>query len=150
MRDSIFDCGERVGSGHWYVHLAGGDHRRPLHDCWHNFGGKFDAATLQGSFDAAANQSVTVPAGDAPGNAVQPPPLTFGGRILARQMKTYWANFVKTATPNGLTVPIWQPFNFRSNPIKQLTPTPSVELDATAFSNEHNCGFWGPILNPTP
>jgi len=110
----------------------------------------FDAATLQGPFDAAANQSVTVPAGDGPSNAVQPPPLTFGGRILARQMKTYWANFVKTTTPNGLTVPIWQPFNFGGNPIKQLTPTPSSELDATAFSNEHNCGFWGPILNPTP
>src|ERR1700738_794967 len=44
MRDSLFDGGEGVGSGHWYVHPAGGDHRRRLHDCWSNFGGNFRMA----------------------------------------------------------------------------------------------------------
>ena len=31
---------------------------------------------------------------------MQPPPLTPGGTLLAKQMKAYWANFVKTTTPN--------------------------------------------------
>ena len=44
MRDSVFDCGEGVGSGHGYVHPAGGDHPCRLHNCWRNFGGNFRVA----------------------------------------------------------------------------------------------------------
>jgi para-nitrobenzyl esterase len=108
----------------------------------------FDPTTLQGPFDAAANQSVVVPPGDGPTNAVQPPPLTEGGTLLARQMKAYWANFVKTTTPNSFGLPLWRPFNI-SGEVRQLTPALlSFPLDAASFSDEHNCGFWGPILNP--
>jgi para-nitrobenzyl esterase len=108
----------------------------------------FDPATLQGPFDAAANQSVVVPPGDGPSNAVQPPPLTPGEVLLARQMKAYWANFVKTTTPNSFGLPLWRPFNI-SGEVRQLTPALlSFPLDAASFSDEHNCGFWGPILNP--
>ena len=39
MRDSLFDRGDGVGRGHWYVHPAGGDHRHRLNDCWANFAG---------------------------------------------------------------------------------------------------------------
>ena len=109
----------------------------------------FDPATLQGPFDAAANQSVVVPPGDGPSNAVQPPPLTPGGTLLAKQMKAYWANFVKTTTPNSLGLALWQPFSGEVSWIQQLTPTLlGFPLDARSFSDEHNCGFWGPILNP--
>ena len=44
MRDSVFDGGEGVGRGHWYVHPAGCDHRRCLRDCWRNFGRNFRVA----------------------------------------------------------------------------------------------------------
>ena len=109
----------------------------------------FDQATLQGPFDAAANRSVVVPPGDGPSNAVQPPPLTPGGTLLAKQMKAYWANFVKTTTPNRLGLALWPPFSGEVSWIQQLTPTLlSFPLDARRFSDEHNCGFWGPILNP--
>src|SRR5260370_241728 len=56
----------------------------------------FDAKTLQGPADAAANA-----ASPAPGAAVQPPPLTAGGQQLAAEMKGYWANFVRFHDPNG-------------------------------------------------
>src|SRR5262249_45961040 len=56
----------------------------------------FDANTLQGPADAAANA-----ASPAPGAAVQPPPLTAGGTRLAAEMKSYWANFVRFHDPNG-------------------------------------------------
>src|SRR5580658_2447237 len=109
----------------------------------------FDPATLQGPFDAAANQSVTVPAGDGPSNAVQPPPLSPTGSVLASEMKTYWANFVKTTSPNGFTTPFWLPFNLGATPIQQLTPRLPAPFTSGDFSNEHNCGFWEPILDPT-
>jgi para-nitrobenzyl esterase len=90
-----------------------------------------------------------VPPGDGPSNAVQPPPLTPGGTLLAKQMKAYWANFVKTTTPNSLGLALWRPFSGEVSSIQQLTPTLlSFPLDARSFSDEHNCGFWGPILNP--
>ena len=109
----------------------------------------YDPATLQGPADAAANRSVVVPRGDGPSNAVQPPPLTPGGTLLARQMKAYWANFVKTTTPNRFGVALWRPFSGEVGWIQQLTPTLlSLPLDAKSFSDEHNCAFWGPILNP--
>src|SRR5713101_209736 len=44
MRDGLFDGGEGVGPGHWYVQPAGGDHLRRLHDCWRKFGRKFRVA----------------------------------------------------------------------------------------------------------
>jgi hypothetical protein len=44
MRDSLFDRGDGVGRGHWYVRPAGGDHRRRLYDCWANFAGNFRMA----------------------------------------------------------------------------------------------------------
>jgi para-nitrobenzyl esterase len=56
----------------------------------------FDAKTLQGPADAAANA-----ASPAPGAAVQPPALTTGGQQLAAEMKFYWANFVRFHDPNG-------------------------------------------------
>ena len=109
----------------------------------------FDQATLQGPFDAAANRSVVVPPGDGPSNAVQPPPLTPGGTLLAKQMKAYWANFVKTTTPNRLGLALWPPFSGEVSWIQQLTPTLlRFPLDARRFSDEHNCGFGDESLSP--
>jgi para-nitrobenzyl esterase len=108
----------------------------------------FDAATLQGPADAAANA-----ASPAPGAAVQPPPLTAGGLTLAAEMKGYWANFVKFGAPNGVfvdstsTAPsfadidllaFWQPFNF-TMAIQDLVPGPTQPHAIFNFSTEHEC-----------
>ena len=56
---------------------------------------------------------------------------------------------MKTTTPNRFGLAFWRPFSGEVSGIQQLTPTLlSVPLDAKSFSDEHNCGFWGPILNP--
>lgn len=112
----------------------------------------FDAATLQGPRDAAANA-----ASPAPGAAVQPPPLTAGGQTLAAEMKGYWTNFVKHGTPNGLfvdttdadhdgdfdfidrdPVAFWEPFNARMG-IQDLPPGPTRPHAIFNFATEHNC-----------
>jgi para-nitrobenzyl esterase len=108
----------------------------------------FDAATLQGPRDAAANA-----ASPAPGAAIQPPPLTAGGQTLAAEMKGYWANFVKFGTPNGAFVDstgselnfldirvlaFWEPFNF-TMAIQDLVPGPTQPQAIFDFATDHNC-----------
>jgi para-nitrobenzyl esterase len=117
----------------------------------------FDAATLQGPRDAAANA-----ASPAPGAAIQPPPLTAGGQTLAAEMKGYWTNFVKHGTPNGVFVDttdvdhdgdfdfvdrdplaFWEPFNVRMG-IQDLPPGPTRPHAIFNFATEHNCA---PLTN---
>jgi para-nitrobenzyl esterase len=107
----------------------------------------FDAKTLQGPADAAANA-----ASPAPGAAVQPPPLTPGGRQLAADMKTYWANFVRFHDPNGRGegdedddhradhqhLAFWPGFGPKGL-IQKLVPGPAQPSPITDFSTEHNC-----------
>jgi para-nitrobenzyl esterase len=101
----------------------------------------FDAKTLQGPADAAANA-----ASPAPGAAVQPPPLTAGGQELAVEMKSYWANFIRFHDPNGREegdhedhgLAFWPAFG-RAGLVQELVPGPAQPSPITTFSSEHNC-----------
>jgi para-nitrobenzyl esterase len=102
----------------------------------------FDAATLQGPADAAANKL-----SPAPGAAVQPPPLNSGGQELAREMKTYWTNFVRSGTPNGREdddsdrdhAAFWPLFNPVTADIQALVPAPARPHPIFTFATDHNC-----------
>jgi para-nitrobenzyl esterase len=83
---------------------------------------------------------------------------------LATDMKTYWANFVKTGDPNsrGLEIfvslraprdqlPVWPHFNAQGNQkIQSLTPqallTPQGPHPFDTFRTEHFCATWQPLL----
>jgi para-nitrobenzyl esterase len=93
----------------------------------------FDAKTLQGPADAAANA-----ASPAPGAAVQPPPLTTGGQQLAAEMKAYWANFVRFHDPNGQDLAFWPAFG-QTGFVQELVPGPAPPFPISNFSTEHNC-----------
>jgi para-nitrobenzyl esterase len=107
----------------------------------------FDAKTLQGPADAAANA-----ASPAPGAAVQPPPLTPGGQQLATEMKAYWANFIRFHNPNGRgegdeddhdhradnDLAFWPAFG-QTGLVQKLVPGPAQPFPITTFSIEHNC-----------
>jgi len=112
----------------------------------------FDAKTLQGPADAAANA-----ASPAPGAAVQPPPLTAGGQQLAAEMKAYWANFVRFHDPNGRQeheeeddedhdrhmddrdLAFWPAFVGPAGSVQKLVPGPAQPFAITNFATEHNC-----------
>jgi hypothetical protein len=120
----------------------------------------FDAKTLQGPANAAANA-----ASPAPGAAVQPPPLTKGGQQLATEMKTYWANFVRFHDPNGGQEndeggdqqgdnqqnrqgdnqqgdnqdPAFWPAFGQTGSVQKLVPGPAQPFPIANFSTEHNC-----------
>jgi len=117
----------------------------------------FDAKTLQGPANAAANA-----ASPAPGAAVQPPPLTKGGQRLAAEIKAYWANFVRFHDPNGgqegdegdnqqgnnrqgdnqqgdnQDSAFWPAFG-QTGSVQKLVPGPTQPFPITNFSAEHNC-----------
>ena len=99
----------------------------------------FDAKTLQGPADAAANS-----ASPAPGAAVQPPPLTTGGQQLAAEMKAYWANFVRFHDPNGRRdldvhdLALWPAFG-QTGFVQELVAGPEQPFPISNFSTEHNC-----------
>jgi para-nitrobenzyl esterase len=99
----------------------------------------FDAKTLQGPVDAAANA-----ASPAPGAAVQPPPLTTGGQQLAAEMKAYWANFVRFHDPNGRRdldnqdLALWPAFG-QAGFVQELVPGPEPPFPISNFSTEHKC-----------
>ena len=99
----------------------------------------FDAKTLQGPADAAANA-----ASPAPGAAVQPPPLTTGGQQLAAEMKAYWANFVRFRDPNGRRdldnhdLAFWPAFG-QTGFVQELVPGTEPPFPISNFSTEHNC-----------
>jgi para-nitrobenzyl esterase len=84
---------------------------------------------------------------------------------LATNMKTYWANFVKTGNPNigsfnilvgggaapGTQPPFWLPFNgLLGNQVQLLTPpgvlTPQGPHPFDTFRREHFCDTWQPLL----
>jgi para-nitrobenzyl esterase len=94
----------------------------------------FDAKTLQGPADAAANA-----ASPAPGAAVQPPPLTTGGQQLAAEMQAYWANFVRSHDPNGQDLAFWPVFG-QTGSVQELVPGPAQPFPISNFSTAHNCG----------
>jgi para-nitrobenzyl esterase len=108
----------------------------------------FDAATLQGAADAAANAASK----DPNTSKTQPPPLTTGGTELAAEMKLYWSNFVDHQTPNNVPfrlasdgdfdrddLAFWPLFNTGTSEVQDLVPGPTQPHPITTFSAEHNC-----------
>jgi para-nitrobenzyl esterase len=77
-------------------------------------------------------------------------PLSADEEQLATEMKTYWANFVKTGDPNfGRIVAPWLPFNF-IRAVQDLVPGPERPRPFFSFSGEHFCHTWQPILAAEP
>ena len=93
--------------------------------------------------------------------------FTAAQATLATDMKTYWANFVKTGDPNRNSkddlvtlvslraprtqLPFWPHFNAEGNQkIQSLTPqgllTPQGPHPFDTFSTEHFCATWQPLL----
>jgi para-nitrobenzyl esterase len=89
-------------------------------------------------------------------------PFTDAQKSLAANMKTYWANFVKTRNPNNngdlvvlassssAQLPFWKHFNTEDFQIQSLTPpglvNPQGPHTITTFSTDHFCGTWEPLL----
>jgi para-nitrobenzyl esterase len=74
-------------------------------------------------------------------------PLNIGEQQLAEEMKTYWANFVRSADPNQprLGAP-WLPFDF-TTAVQDLAPGPALPDPFFAFRAEHFCDvIWQPII----
>jgi para-nitrobenzyl esterase len=72
---------------------------------------------------------------------------------LATDMKTYWANFVKTGIPDFGNdhnfPPLWLPFNpFLGNLVQSLAPQGPQPFNS--FTTEHFCHTWQPLLAIEP
>ncbi|SHN70666.1 carboxylesterase/lipase family protein [Bradyrhizobium erythrophlei] len=89
--------------------------------------------------------------------------FTSAQAALATDMKTYWANFVKTGDPNSRgneifvsfkptrdQLPHWTHFNEGNQKIQSLTPpgllTPRGPHPFDTFTSEHFCATWQPLL----
>jgi len=92
--------------------------------------------------------------------------FNFGGAFtpaqatLASDIKTYWANFVKTGNPNlgSLVIqaasrrvpPFWKHFNTDDNQVQSLMPpglpNPQGPHPFNTFSTDHFCSTWQPLL----
>ena len=73
-------------------------------------------------------------------------PLDDSEQELADQMKTYWANFVKTGDPNiGREVNPWFPFQV-FGAVQDLVTDPASPHPFFDFRNEHFCATWQPVL----
>ncbi len=77
-------------------------------------------------------------------------PLSPDEQQLAGEMKTYWANFVKTGDPNlGTIVHPWLPFQV-IGAVQDLAPGPATPHPFFDFRQEHFCATWQPILAAEP
>ncbi|HXZ00063.1 MAG TPA: carboxylesterase family protein, partial [Stellaceae bacterium] len=73
-------------------------------------------------------------------------PLSADEQVLANDMKTYWANFVRSGDPNlPRLVPLWAPFN-AIQAVQALVPAPAVPQPFFTFRQEHFCDIWQPIV----
>jgi para-nitrobenzyl esterase len=59
---------------------------------------------------------------------------------LAAQMRTYWANFARTGTPNGTGLIQWAPFDGQRQNVLSLRPGGNAVI--TDFASAHRCAFW--------
>jgi para-nitrobenzyl esterase len=72
-------------------------------------------------------------------------PLTSSELTLASAMQSYWANFVRSLTPNGGSVTQWLSF-VHFGAVQQLVPPPGVPGPSFSFDAEHFCPLWEPFL----
>lgn len=97
-----------------------------------------------------------------PTSSISAAPFTDAQKSLAANMKTCWANFVKTRNPNnngdlvvlasnsGGKLPFWKHFNTEDFQIQSLTPPGLVNPQGphiiTTFSTDHFFSTWEPLL----
>lgn len=71
--------------------------------------------------------------------------MTEPQRALARQMRAYWGNFVKTLNPNGEGLPVWKPFEGEGAMMALRLNGESRTVPASYFADLHHCSFWHSI-----
>ena len=60
--------------------------------------------------------------------------------VLARQIRSYWANFARTGNPNGPGLPTWAPVTPTQDRVLALEPGRVQELNT--FAQDHRCDLW--------
>ncbi|MCF0253517.1 MAG: carboxylesterase family protein [Duodenibacillus sp.] len=71
--------------------------------------------------------------------------MTAEQKALARDMRAYWANFVKTKNPNGEGLPAWKPYGAEGSLIALRLNGKSRSMPASYFNDFHKCSFWNSI-----
>lgn len=71
--------------------------------------------------------------------------MTDEQHALARQMRAYWGNFVKTQNPNGEGLPVWKPFEGEGAMMALRLNGKSETVPASYFVDQHHCKFWHSI-----
>ncbi|WP_293913872.1 carboxylesterase/lipase family protein [Deinococcus sp.] len=62
---------------------------------------------------------------------------------LARQMRTYWANFARSGDPNGAGQGTWAPFDPQLRNLLSLSPAGNTVI--SDFAERHRCAFWNEL-----
>ncbi len=72
--------------------------------------------------------------------------MTQPQKALARGMRRYWGNFIKTQNPNGSGLPQWKRFSDDGGSIMALRlDGKSQTVPSRYFSDLHHCSFWNSI-----
>ena len=71
--------------------------------------------------------------------------MTPAQKALAKEMRAYWGNFVKTGNPNSRGLPTWKPFKGTGYLMALRLNGKSKTVPASYFSNLHQCSFWNSI-----
>ena len=72
--------------------------------------------------------------------------MTEAQKVLAKEMRQYWGNFIKTQNPNGKSLPQWKRFSDDGGSMMALRLNgQSQSVPASYFSDLHQCKFWHSI-----
>jgi para-nitrobenzyl esterase len=75
------------------------------------------------------------------------PKFTRRQKRLAKQIGRYWGRFARTGNPNGRGLPPWARWDAMREPIQSLRPGGTRTLPQGAFTSEHQCDYWDPLLS---
>ena len=72
--------------------------------------------------------------------------MTEAQKALAKEMRQYWGNFIKSQNPNGKSLPQWKRFSDDGGSMMALRLNgQSQTVPASYFSDLHQCKFWHAI-----
>lgn len=71
--------------------------------------------------------------------------MTPAQQALAKEMRTYWANFIKHQNPNGQGLPLWKPFEGDGALMALRLDGQSRTEPASYFAKQHQCEFWNAV-----